>query len=79
MAGQGSTGNVIAAICSFFLPGLGQLVQGRPVMALIHFLLITILVLTVIGWWLFGWIVHIWSCLDAAWYQPPQEEFDRFD
>mgnify|MGYP003464812970 CR=1 FL=1 len=29
MAGQGSTGNVIAAVCSFFIPGLGQLVQGR--------------------------------------------------
>ncbi len=26
--GQGSTGNVLAAICSFFIPGLGQLVQG---------------------------------------------------
>ena len=25
MAGQGSTGNVIAALCSFFVPGLGQL------------------------------------------------------
>ena len=28
MAGQGSSGNVIAAVCSFFIPGLGQLVQG---------------------------------------------------
>jgi hypothetical protein len=27
-AGQGSSGNVIAAVCSFFIPGLGQLVQG---------------------------------------------------
>ena len=26
--GQGSTGNVIAAICSLFIPGLGQLVQA---------------------------------------------------
>ncbi len=25
--GQGSTGNVIAALCSFFIPGLGQLIQ----------------------------------------------------
>lgn len=31
MAGQGSAGNVVAAVCSFFFPGLGQLVQGRPV------------------------------------------------
>jgi hypothetical protein len=29
MAGQGSTGNVIAALASFFIPGLGQLLQGR--------------------------------------------------
>ncbi|WP_092054628.1 hypothetical protein [Planctomicrobium piriforme] len=66
MAGQGSTGNVVAAICSFFLPGLGQLVQGRPITALIHF------VLTGLLWWvLLGWIVHIWSALDAAWYKPP--------
>ena len=27
--GQGSAGNVIAALCSVFIPGLGQLVQGR--------------------------------------------------
>ena len=33
MARQGSTGNVLAAICSFFIPGLGQLVQGRVGMA----------------------------------------------
>ncbi len=26
---QGSTGNVIAGLASFFYPGLGQLVQGR--------------------------------------------------
>ena len=29
MTGQGSSGNVIAAVCSFFIPGLGQLVQGH--------------------------------------------------
>jgi TM2 domain-containing membrane protein YozV len=39
MAGQGSTGNVIAALASFFVPGLGQLLQGRPIMALIQFCL----------------------------------------
>ena len=33
--GQGSAGNVIAAICSFFIPGLGQLVQGRILAALL--------------------------------------------
>ena len=39
MPGQGSTGNVIAAVCSFFIPGLGQLVQGRILIALVHFVL----------------------------------------
>jgi hypothetical protein len=28
MSNQGSTGNIIAALCNFVLPGLGQLVQG---------------------------------------------------
>ena len=37
--GQGSTGNVIAALCSFFVPGLGQLLQGRLLLALIQFVL----------------------------------------
>ena len=37
--GQGSTGNVIAALCSFFVPGLGQLLQGRILWAITWFLL----------------------------------------
>ena len=65
MAGQGSTGNVIAALCSFFIPGLGQLIQGRLVMAAIHFVLAGIL------WFLLlGWIVHLWSIVDAALWKP---------
>lgn len=65
MSGQGSTGNVIAAICSFFIPGLGQLVQGRPMIALIHFVLAAVL------WWvLLGWVIHLWSILDAALFKP---------
>jgi TM2 domain-containing membrane protein YozV len=62
--GPGSTGNVLAAICSFFIPGLGQLVQGRPFMALIQFVMAGIL-------WIFllGWIIHLWSILDAALYK----------
>ncbi|UGB45500.1 hypothetical protein LQ772_16215 [Frateuria edaphi] len=64
-AGQGSTGNVIAAVCSFFLPGLGQLVQGRLLKAIIMF------VLAVALWFVWmGWIVHLWSILDAALYKP---------
>ena len=35
---QGSAGNVIAAICSVFIPGRGQLVQGRLVSAILWFL-----------------------------------------
>jgi TM2 domain-containing membrane protein YozV len=65
MEGQGSTGNVIAAVCSFFIPGLGQLVQGRLVMAAIHFVLAAVL------WFVFmGWIIHLWSILDAAVWKP---------
>ena len=58
---RGSTGNVIAALASFFIPGLGQLLQGRLLIGLIHFVLAAAL-------WVFllGWIVHIWSIVDAA-------------
>jgi TM2 domain-containing membrane protein YozV len=65
MAGQGSTGNVIASVCSFFIPGLGQLVQGRVMKAAIHFVLAALLWLI----WL-GWIIHLWSIIDAALWKP---------
>ena len=66
-AGQGSAGNVIAAVCSFFIAGLGQLVQGRLLKALVMFLL------SVVLWWFFlGWIIHIWSVLDAALWKGPR-------
>ena len=65
MAGQGSTGNVIAALCSFFIPGLGQLIQGRVMMALIQFVLAGLL------WFvLLGWLIHLWSIVDAAMFKP---------
>jgi TM2 domain-containing membrane protein YozV len=65
MAGQGSTGNVIAALASFFIPGLGQLLQGRLVAAFVMF------VLAVVLWWfLLGWIIHLWSIVDAALWRP---------
>ena len=65
MAGQGSAGNVIAAVCSFFVPGLGQLVQGRLGMAIVQFVLAIVL-------WIFllGWAIHLWSILDAALWKP---------
>ena len=64
MASPGSTGNVLAALCSFFIPGLGQLLQGRVLMALIQFVLAGVL-------WIFwlGWLVHLWSVIDAALYR----------
>ena len=65
MAGQGSAGNVVAALASFFVPGLGQLLQGRFIKAVIMFVLAGFL-------WIFllGWIIHLWSILDAALYRP---------
>lgn len=65
MPGQGSGGNVLAALCSFFIPGLGQLLQGRLIAAGIHFVLAFLL------WFiLLGWIIHLWSIIDAAKFAP---------
>ncbi len=61
MSSQGSGGNVLAALASFFIPGLGQLLQGRLGMAIVHFVLAFAL------WFvLLGWVIHLWSILDAA-------------
>lgn len=65
MSGQGSTGNVIAALASFFIPGLGQLLQGRVLMAGFQFVLAAVL-----WFFLLGWIVHLWSIVDAAIWKP---------
>ena len=65
MAGQGSAGNVLAALCSFFIPGLGQLLQARLGMAFVHFVLALAL-----WFFLLGWIIHLWSILDAARFSP---------
>ncbi len=69
MAQQGSAGNVIAAICSFFIPGLGQLFQGRLLRAIIFFVL-------AIAFWsgsvvipFLGLIIHVWAIVDAAVYR----------
>lgn len=65
MAGQGSGGNVLAALCSFIIPGLGQLFQGRLGMAIVQFLFAVAL------WFvLLGWAVHLWSVIDAAKFVP---------
>jgi hypothetical protein len=72
--GQGSAGNVIAALCSFLIPGLGQLLQGRLLSALFWFL--AACVAGAITWLItlsllpFGWfIVSIFSCISAAIYK----------
>jgi hypothetical protein len=64
--GRGSAGNVISALCSFFIPGMGQLLQGRWLLA--GFMFVMTIVLWVI---LLGWIIHLWSIIDAAIYDPP--------
>jgi TM2 domain-containing membrane protein YozV len=73
--GQGSAGNVIAALCSFFVPGLGQLLQGRLLSALLWFLAACIAF--AITWVItlsllpFGWfVVSILSAISAAVYRP---------
>ena len=65
MAGRGSGGNVLAALCSVFVPGLGQLLQGRLLMAIVQFGLAALLWLV-----LMGWVIHLWSILDAARFDP---------
>ncbi len=71
MSGQGSGGNVLAAICSFFIPGLGQLVQGRIIAAILFFVAMAVswvLVYLLIGWLLVP-IVYLWCIIDAARYK----------
>jgi TM2 domain-containing membrane protein YozV len=67
MAGQGSGGNVLAALCSFFVPGLGQLLQGRLLIAILQFILAAALWIV-----LMGWLIHLWSVLDAAKFKPKE-------
>ena len=62
---QGSGGNVVAAVASFFIPGLGQLAQGRVGTGVFHFFA------AMFAWIrLLGWIVHLISCVDAARWKP---------
>ena len=65
---RGSAGNVLAALASFFLPGLGQLVQGRLVSAAFLFLATSIgyalwfLILPGIA----AFLLHVAAVVDAA-------------
>jgi len=67
-AGQGSAGNVISALASLFIPGLGQLLQGRFLAAVLFFVGAAVLWFISIG--TLGWIMHLWSCLNAALWKP---------
>ena len=71
MSGQGSGGNVLAALCSFFIPGLGQLLQGRLGMAILMFILAPVVWFATV--FMFGWVIHLWSIIDAAKFKPRQE------
>lgn len=69
---RGSAGNVIAALASVFVPGLGQLIQGRPLAAIAFFGVCTVcyflwfLIVTLFA----AVLVHLWCILDAARWQP---------
>ena len=68
MSQQGSAGNVLAAVASLFFPGLGQLLQGRILAALLFFCITAVcyfffaLVIPAI----IGGLFHLWSIIDAA-------------
>ena len=73
--GQGSAGNVIAAICSLFIPGLGQLVQGRILWALFWLVLgglgYAVTYVLSLGFLPFGgFLVALMACIHAAVYSP---------
>ncbi|HQV88562.1 MAG TPA: hypothetical protein PKY67_08930 [Nitrosomonas sp.] len=73
MSGQGSGGNVLAAVCSFFIPGLGQLVQGRLLPAFLFFVVVgigyffAVLIIPAV----IGGLIHLWSIIDAARFVGP--------
>jgi hypothetical protein len=63
----GSGGNVLAALCSLFIPGLGQLLQGRILLAAFFFVLAG--VVWAVSFGTLGWIVHIIAAISAALYR----------
>ena len=70
--GQGSAGNIIAAVCSFFISGLGQLVQGRLLRAAFFFIgawacyAVAVAMPALFPLIFLGFIIQIWSIIDAA-------------
>ncbi len=60
----GSAGNVVAAVLSFFIPGLGQLCQGRIGMAFLWVVIAAAVWVVTLGF--LGWVVHIFAAYEAA-------------
>ena len=66
---RGSTGNVVAALASFIVPGLGQLVQGRVVAAVVCFVLSGAIWVLTFG--VLGVLGHLIAAFEAAvWHDP---------
>ena len=70
MSRRGSTGNVIAALASFFIPGLGQLFQGRLLRSIFMFVLAGVMYFI---FWPVGVLVHLWAILNAAVWRGPRK------
>jgi len=72
--GSGSTGNVIAALANFFVPGLGHLIQGRVLGALFFFVVVgglySLSFFTLGLSWIAGALLHLVCILSAATYRP---------
>ena len=62
---RGSAGNVLAAVASAVIPGLGQIAQGRVWPAVFFFVVDVLLWIVCLGW-----IMHIWAAIDAAMWEP---------
>ena len=54
-------GRAVLGVASFFVPGLGQLIDGRVGTGVIHFVLAAFLWMMMLGW-----LVHLYSAYDAA-------------
>jgi TM2 domain-containing membrane protein YozV len=68
--GPGSPGNIVAAVASLLIPGLGQLAQGRVFSALL--VLVFAGVLWILTFGLLGFLGHIIAALDAALWKGPR-------
>lgn len=60
--------NGSAALCSLFVPGLGQASQGRTLAALVHFALACFVWIGTLG--MLGWVVNLASAFGAAMWKP---------